>query len=190
MSAATETSAELQRAFMASTKPRTLADIVDALVGIMCDVDGAEGEVTPDQETQLDALQLTLEQKVEGYAAAYAQLNAEAEACKEIAQRYAAKSKQREASADRLRTRLYLEMQRLGRDVIKTPTASARIQASPDKLELEDGDDAALLAKYHVPDEYIVTTRKIDRRAVLAALKVGLELPFAWITKSSHLRFR
>jgi hypothetical protein len=180
----------LQREFTAATAQRSLTQIVDQILTILQDVDTADGEVTPDQDALLATLDLSLEQKVEAYAAAHARLGAEAEALKDLAKTYSTKAKARETSAELLRMRLHAEMSRLGRDVVKTPTASARIQASPDRLELEEQDDAALFSRFFVPDELIVTTRRLDRKAVLAALKSGRELAFAWIGHNTHLRFR
>jgi hypothetical protein len=182
---------ELQRAFMAATKPRSLHELVDELLAIMTDVDAAEGEVSADQDARLAALDLSLEQKVEGYAAVCERMDAEAEALKTLAQRYTAKAKLREAARERLRDRLQLEMQRAGRDAIKTATASARIQASSDHVELELEDEYALIFQYEVPPEFVTRPpAKINRKAVIAALKSGRELAWAWLEKSSHLRFR
>lgn len=183
-------SEQLQRRFMEATKPKSLHELVDELLAIMTDVDAAEGEVTAEQDKRLAELDLTLEQKVEGYAAACERMDAEAESLKSLAQRYTAKAKLRSDARERLRDRLHLEMVRAGRDVVKTATASARIQNSPERLEL-DGDDAEIFAKYVVPKDYVVQPpAKLDRKALIAAIKAGAVFPFASVVKPTHLRFR
>lgn len=183
----------LQREFVKVTRETPLHELVDRVLTILTDVDAAEGEVSADQDAQLDALNLSIERKVEAYGAAYQQLGAGADANKALAAYYTRKAKQLDASGERLRERLHAELQRIGRDVVKTDTASARIQSSPDRLELEEQDEAVLFSRYgaEIPPEFVVQPPpKLNRKAVIDALKAGREFTWAWLVKSTHLRFR
>lgn len=180
-----------QHAFAEASRERPLRELVDEILAILSQIDEAEGEVTGGQDAALDALNLSIEQKVEAYAAAHQRLQAEAEALKDLATYYREKQRTVENNAEGLRARLHLEMQRLGRDKIKTPTASATIQQNPAKLQITaTGTDTEIIDAYKVSSDFVIIERKLDRKALLERLRAGEVLPFAKIERGNHLRLR
>lgn len=167
------------RAFNDATKPVTLSEIVDSIVSIVADAE--DGELTPEMCAQIDALNLSLEQKVEAYHLAYKRLNAEADACKTVAGDFSAKAERKREHADKLRERLRAEMERLGTPRIKTATVTAYTQES----ESVECDDVA-----NLPPEYVVQSPRPDKKRMADELKAGKVLGFAWLKRAAHLRFR
>lgn len=164
---------------------RPLHAIVDHLLEAMDDaINPDTGEVDPRFEAYLESLGFALERKVEVYAAVNDRLRAEADALADLGRRYGKRAGVREGQAKRLRERLKIELERLGRDKVKTPTATAAIQKNPASVDLTVLDESEL------PDEYVVVTRSADIAKIKAALQTGVVLPFAELRHGTHLRFR
>ena len=145
-----------------------------------------DGELTDDSIAALDALNalyLTLQQKVEAYHYVYAELTTQACACKELAAYYEKRAKAPKAKAERLKDRLKAELERLGTTTVNTPTCEVAIQASPDSVEITRG--AIIPGEYALPRD-----PQPDKKRIMQALKCGISLPFAKLVQSTHLRFR
>jgi hypothetical protein len=142
-----------------------------------------DGELTPEAVAQLDALNLTLEQKAEAYHYVYAELTTLACAQKELAAYYEKRAHAPKAAAERLKERLHCELKRLGVSTLKTPTCKVCIEKSPPSV--------ALVAGRTIPPEY---TRPVDpepdKKKMLCALKNGAQFDFAKLVQSDHVRFR
>jgi hypothetical protein len=120
---------ELSRQLAEVTKPVTLTEIADAIIAsAQCD---ENGELTPEACELLDQLKLTLERKVEGYHIAYNHLTSEAAMNKELCAVYEARARAKKNAAERLRTRLFDELQRIGMTEVRAPTCKARIEYAP-----------------------------------------------------------
>lgn len=166
-----------------TTQPkRSLHDLVELMLHAL---DATDGEITPEVEAQLAELAGSLELKVEGYGAVCAQLEAEAEAIKQLATRYTERARIKTSAASRLKDRLRDEMERLGVKKIPTPTVTAGIQPSAPSVKL-------LVDEALVPDQFFVTTRALSKTALKDALKSGDAdaLAVATLEQSFHLRFR
>jgi hypothetical protein len=162
------------------TRSSSLHAIADAIMDAA--VVNDDGEFTPESIAALDALQLTLEQKVEAYAFVYAELTTQACARKELAAYYERRAFGPKAAAERLKERLKGELERLGMKEIKTPTCKVTLEASPECVELIKGQA--------VPPAYQRSTPEPDKTAIKAALKNGAVFDFAKLTRGQHVRFR
>lgn len=174
---------DLTRQFQAATQPRTLVEIADAIAALASTVDEETGELTPEAAAELDALNLSLEQKVQGYAIAVSHLFAEGDACRDVADDYARRAAVKQSAAKRLKIRLHETMAGLGTAVIKTPTVKACIENSPPSCELVPG--------VPVPSEWRrLDDAPVDKKRLMAEMKAGARFDFARLVQNKHLRFR
>jgi hypothetical protein len=162
---------------------RTLFEIIDQVQEILARAHQAAGELTDADVAELDALDLSIEEKAEAYAAVYRMRREEGEACKRMAKRYEERAVSKTREADSIKRRLYEGMQMLGRQKIETATATAYVQKSPAALEI-------LVPEDQIPAQYIELRRHVRKDEIKADLQGGLELPFARLTVGSHLRIR
>lgn len=174
---------ELSRQFAEVTRESSLREIADAIIEAA--QVSEDGELTPDACVALDALNMTLERKVEAYHYVYAELTTQACASKELAAYYERRAKAPKAAAERLRARLQEEMMRLDRRDIRTPTVKASIEWSTPAVEIENGTPIEA-----IPAEFVIIDKRVDRTKLLKALKAGATYAFARVTRGTHLRFR
>jgi hypothetical protein len=151
------------------------------------------GEVTPEIEALMNALDVTTTEKVEKIALVVLRKKSEAKAIKEQADRLAARAKARENAATHLVDYLSRVMQSVGKDKIEGTLATVAFQKNPpsvvadlsrDRLEdlYETGCSLVLLTP---------ATHTLDKKAVLAAAKAGQPLPGGIeIVQTSSLRIR
>lgn len=175
---------ELTRQFADVTRSRTLREIVDAVLEAMHLAITDDGEVKQGWESALDALHLTLQQKVEAYHVVYNELHEKHAGSKSLEAYYGKRARVQEARAERLKARLFEEMTRLGSNKIETQTVTACREKSPDSVEHVAGTP--------IPPEYALPAEtKLDKKKACIALANGAQLPFAkLITDKKHLRFR
>jgi hypothetical protein len=142
-----------------------------------------DGELLPEAEAKLEALNLTLAQKVEAYHLVILKLKALAEANRTVASPFLDKATSFDVSAKRLHERLYSELTRLGAKKVETTTIAACIEKSPDRVVLVEGAP--------IPPEYLTRPEpKPSLTKIAQTLKCGVALPFATLEQGSHLRFR
>lgn len=165
------------------TTPTTLAEIGAAIREATCVT--PDGELSEDSIAALDALNLSLHQKVEGYAFVGAEDRACAEALRKLAKTYENRAKAREAAADRRDEWLLHQMKLLGTDRIDTQTAKATIALNPPSLEVNDG-----VRVEDIDAEYLIVDRKLDKRKVLAAIKAGAQIAWARVVRGERLQWR
>ena len=139
----------------------------------------------PEACEALDALNLTLEEKVEAYHVVHEQLREECSANKSLEAYYACRARVAAARADRLKARLFEQMQRLGTSTVKTQTVRASIELSPESVEIDEGTPIEAL-----PPECVITERKVSKRTLQRLLLDGVVLPYARLVRGTHLRFR
>jgi len=143
-----------------------------------------DGELTDESIAALDALNLTLKEKVEAYHYVYAELTTQACASKELAAYYEKRARVPKAAAERLKERLRHEMLRLNTRKVETPTCKACVEDSPDSVKIKEG--AFIPSEYALPRD-----PQPDKKKIGQALKCGVTLPFAeLVTGNTHLRFR
>lgn len=160
----------------------TLQELVDRILAITSA--SPTGEISAEQDQELQALSLSLERKVQAYYATAQQLSAEAQAFDELAGVYRARCEARKASADALKARLKSEMERAGQKRIKTLTCTASIEKSPPKVVFRDGAQ--------IPPRFCITISRPDKKAILEALERGdrAAAECATVVRDDHLRFR
>lgn len=168
----------------AEVQPKhTLFEIIDRVQEIVARAHEAAGEITAEDAAELDALNLSIEEKAEAYAAVWRMRREEAEACERMAERYAERARQKRTQAESVRRRLYEGMIVLDRRKIETPTATAYIQQSPPAVEL-------LVHEDDVPAQYVEFRRHVRKDAIKQDLQGGAQLTFARLAIDSHLRIR
>lgn len=178
-------SADLTERLTADPGPQrapTLFEVVEQLRAVLQKIDDADGEVSDEDAAVLDALNAGLDQKAEAYHVVAVEALAQAEACKRMAAPYLERAKQHANRAERLKSRLFDALQLAGRSSAGGPTGGARLQLSPESVELLEG------AK--VPQDYLVVTAEPALAAIKAALKDGEKLGFARLVQNQHLRWR
>jgi hypothetical protein len=160
------------------TARRTLSEIVATMLDAL---DDADGEVTP----AVDALELELGDKVQGYRAVMLQLAGEQAAFEKLAEDYTARAKTRENTIVGLKFRLDAALKALGVDKLRTPTCTVYYQASK-RVEVED--EAGFLD--FAEDRFVTTKRYPNRAAIKDALDAGEVVDGASLAESKHLRFK
>lgn len=173
---------ELTRQFQEITRPRSMRSIVDAILRIS--EPDENGELSYDVDRQLDALNLSAAEKAEAYGIVYHQWTTEACGNKELSAFYDQRAKAAKNRAERLKGRLYEEMQRMGVTELRGSALRACVELSPHSVEVTHPDA--------VPEQFkttVVETR-IEKKRLIEALKAGAEFSFAKLVRSTHLRFR
>lgn len=161
-----------------------LYEIADQLGTIDFLIEESGGELTPDIEAQLDALEGALDDKAERIACLIREKQRHAEAAKAEADRLRRVQQVAERSADGLKQYLMRCLQAAGRTRAGGPIGGARIQASPPAARCQfDG--------VNIPGPYRreAVTFSFDARAALADFKAGAELPEGIeVIQGKHLR--
>ena len=158
-----------------------LFDIVARQKAILELVADQEGELTEAQAQEMESLDNSLERKVEASAKVILDLEDEAE-------RYAKRAKRAQAQADWLRGMVLGNLLAAGIEKVKGETYGVRVQANPKSVEIVD--------KRQIPKQYWnppppPPPPSVDKRSVLEALKLGLEIPGAKLADPRfHLRIK
>lgn len=140
--------------------------------------DGAEG-----LGDTLESLNDAIEDKAIGYAKVIKNLEAKAKAIKEEETRLADRRKSLENNIKRLKTSLEQAMIDLNKKRIETDLFNFNIQKNPPSVEV--------LNEKEIPENYFVPVDpKLDKKAILADLKNGVEVPGAEFKQTEGLRIR
>lgn len=168
----------------------TLYDIHEdfhALEALLIEMGGDISD--PEIEEMVDALILevneNLDAKVDGYCRYIMELEAQAEARKAEATRLNDLAKINKNIASRIKLRLKMGLDAMGKTNLKTTLFGVSICKNGGKRVLTVNDDA-------VPDgEYLEWVARPDRTAIRAALEDGKTLEFAKIEpQGTHLRIK
>lgn len=136
----------------------------------------------------LDQIEGSIEAKGGGIVRVLRNLEADAASCKAEADRFYARRKAAENSAERLREYVKTCMQRAGINKIQGPTFAITIAAGQDRVEVHDAGALKAAAPELVRVE---TTEAPDKRAILARYKAdGEVLPGCEYVPTTTLRVR
>ncbi|GAB2723099.1 siphovirus Gp157 family protein [Halomonas garicola] len=132
----------------------------------------------------LEGLEGQLQEKATNVAAFMQHLKATAEAIKEAEAKMAKRRRAIENRAASLRDYLHDNMEAAGISRIESPWFELKIQNNPPAVAVED--------EQSLPDRFKqeVTTIKVDRNAIKAALKAGEAVPGATLTAGTRLAIR
>ena len=165
-----------------------LAEAYASLRDLLFDADDGpdDGERAAAMEARLSALTDSLEDKVEGIALLIRELEAESLALKTEADKMSARRGALEAKRGRLATYLFDNLKASDVMSVDRPRISVRLQLNNPAVVFDDGAEEAL------PAEYVTekTTTKPDKRAIMDALKNGIDVPGCRIERSLGLRIR
>ena len=159
-----------------------LYDLPGEFAAIEREIDESDGELSPDLEARIDALELTLEAKADAIAGLIRSADAESEAVDLEVQRLTARRNAARNRATRLKQYLHDTLDRLGRDRVEGRRFKVRLQrnGSPSIRWTRLPDD--------LPPEFRRVTIEPDGKAALAAYKAG-ELPEGFeATVGRHVR--
>lgn len=133
----------------------------------------SKGELTPEIQARLEANDLAIARKLDGYAYVDEQCDAQVHFLKKREDGIRAVRKGIEAAQERLRTNIKTAMATLGKDVMTGDEYRFKISTRAPKLVVTD--------EQAIPQEYkiIVHTTVVDREKLLSALKDGFEVPGA-----------
>lgn len=162
--------------------PLKLWEISDELDRLTLEIFEAGGEITPEIEAQLEAMEGAFMEKVERVALRIRELEATAAAAKSEKDRLYALEKSNDGAAKGLKSYLQSYIERQGRDRVETPKVRVRIQNSTPSIRWtrELGE---------LPEEYRRVSITPDIAAVKEACKDGAPLPDGFErTQGRHLR--
>lgn len=164
----------------------TLYDMTAEALDLQSVILEAGGELTPEVEAALEALDAlgeTAEDKLAAYGRLVANMNADAEAYRAEEKRLAERRKAIENSVNALKKRVELFLRAAGKDKIKADVWTFSLQKSPPSVYVLD--------QGAIPEQYLVPQPPtIDRRAILDQLKAGASVPGCEIQQGTHLRIR
>lgn len=169
--------------------PRTLRthEIPLALSDLLDEIEDAGGEITPEQEAALIALEADFDARAERIWKATKLRLADAEYCREEAKRLSARASAIENGAKRTKEWLLRQFEAMGKEKVKTKTLSLWTQASPPSVKLS-------IDPVELPDDLRVDvyTAKAKTEAILAKWKADPEsLPEGVsVTQGRHLTGR
>ena len=163
----------------------TLYELTGNYITLMDMLDDPEVDPITLMDT-LDAVEGELDEKAENYGRIIRNLEAEAKALKEEADRLSRRKKTIDNNIDSLKKRLQLSMELTGKDSIDTPLFKFRLQKNAPSVvvDLDDLQDMPMeYLTYHEPT--------VNKTALKDALKAGLDLEgIAHLEQSQSLRIR
>src|SRR5690554_2013404 len=134
-------------------------------------------------EDTLEALNDAIEDKAVGYAKVIKNLEGQVLAIKDEEQRLADRRKSLENNIKRLKESLEDSMKANGMKRIKTELFSFNIQKNPPSLEI--------LNEKAIPTDFLIPQEpKIDKKAILAAIKNEQDVPDVEVRQGESLRIR
>jgi hypothetical protein len=145
----------------------------------------AEGELSPELEAKLDALQLAFNDKVSNIGRWTINLIRKEDILKAEIERLEKRQKVFENLRSRLKNYLMLCMQSAEKTKVEFPQFTVSVQRNPPSAEVLD--------EAKVPGQYVkvIQITQLDKKKLLEDLKGGKEIPGARLaTGKTHLRIR
>ncbi len=169
----------------AATAPPTrlrlweIANELDAIGELIAE---AGGELTPTLEEALDSIEGAFDEKVERVGLFIRECEANALAAKIEEERLAAIRRGFENKSKGLKRYLKAQLERVGRDKVKTPRVSVRIQRN-------GRPSIRWVSEYEPPEEFRVVSVRADTQKAYEAWKAEKLLPNGFVVEhSSHIR--
>jgi hypothetical protein len=160
-----------------------LYDLPDAIREVEARIIEAEGEISPELEAELDALEGAFEAKAEYLALLAREAKASAAAWKQEEDRMRAHRTAAENRERRLKDYLHASMRRLGVDRIEGERAKVRVQANTRPSITWAGEPEA------IPEAFRRVSITPDGTALYDEWKAGSELPEGFVVEvGSHVR--
>lgn len=131
----------------------------------------------------LDAIQDSLEDKVENTAKVVKSLESDVTAIKEEEKRLKERRRVLETKIDSIKNYLKEQLELAGIDKVKRPTFTVSIQNNPPKAEIVD--EKSIPLQFMIPQP-----AKVDKRAILEKLKSGEHVPGAALVQERGVRIR
>lgn len=125
-------------------------------------------EAGEDVQDTLDALQLSLEDKIEGLVKVIRNFEASAEAKKNEAKRLKEEAEKDQANADRLKDWIKLNLIRLGKKKVETDLFKVTVTKPREKIEIDET---------RLPDDYFIIKREPISKTELKKLVKEQEIP-------------
>lgn len=165
-----------------------LYEYADALDAIRSQLFDAEGDLSPELEAALNEAEGSFNEKAERVALFIRELQSNAKAVKEEAQRLNSRALQYEKTAEGLKRYLQRELERVEVLRVDGKLINVRLQKSPPSVvtSLADEEIKMLPANYvtHVPEAW-----RLNKDAAIAAHKEGQPLPFGIeVVQNFHVR--
>jgi hypothetical protein len=133
----------------------------------------------------LEAITDAIDAKAEGIAKIIRTMDAEAEAIKAEEQRLAQRRKAVENRRNGLKEYLETQLTLSGIDKVKTATFTVALQNNPPSVNVLDDTLIPQDYKTHVPEAW-----NVNKKAILDAIKMGIEIPGAEVFQGRSLRIR
>lgn len=133
----------------------------------------------------VEALEGTIEVKVENYGKVIKQLKSDLEGVKSEIDRLTKIKKRIEASDRWLKDNLTYCMNMVDKRKFKTELFSFNIQKNPVSVKINDGVDVTKL-----PDRFTKITREENKTAIREAIENGEEISFAHLEQTEGVRIR
>lgn len=140
-----------------------------------------EMDATTLQDT-LESIEEEIHDKAENIAKLIKNINADVDALKSEEKRLADRRKSLENKVTHLKEYLQNQLEVAGLDKVKRPTLTVSIQNNPPSVKVID---EKLLSDYMIPVE-----PKLDKKAILTALKEGMEVSGAELVQGRSVRIR
>ncbi|MEK8131392.1 siphovirus Gp157 family protein [Paenibacillus filicis] len=132
-------------------------------------------------EDVLEALNLSFEDKAENISKLYRSLLADRDACKAEAHRLSERAKHFDGQAERLKSYLEVQMQKIGMDKVTSSLFKIRLQMNPPSVVITD--QSLLPGEYYTYPQPQVSKTKIKED-----LTSGVEVPGAELKQEKSLR--
>ena len=131
----------------------------------------------------MEALSYEIEEKADGYAKVIRQLQGQVDAIKAEIDRLSGRKDAIENHIKAMKGNLEQSMIATGKEKFKTDLFSFNIQNNAPSVVLDVDEDK-------VPEQFIVITKKVDKKGIGQALKSGDQIDFAHLEQSRSLRIR
>jgi predicted nuclease with TOPRIM domain len=139
-----------------------------------------------DEETfrnTLESIQDSIEDKVENTAKVIKSIEADVQAIKEEEKRLKERRQSLETKIDNIKDYLKEQLEKTGIDKVKRPTITVSIQNNPPKAEIVD--EKTIPLTYKIPQP-----AKLNKKAILEAMKNGEKVPGAVLVQERGLRIK
>lgn len=131
----------------------------------------------------LSSIEEAIEEKAENIAKLIRCLESDAKAIKEEEERLATRRKALENKISGIKQYLFNQLEVAGLDKVKRPTVTVSIQLNPPSVDVID--EKLIPSEYRIPQD-----PKIDKKAILTALKDGLVIDGCSLKREKGLRIR